>query len=438
VKTKQSLSSIIILSLFLILSLTPFIDTHLLGLYNEKRGFQAVALVLSLILIPKLSINKKYYIIFFLLILFASLSVIYSGNKLQSILNFLHFIMLIFFINLGFNLKAHINKLFFLLLFSNLFVVSYSLLNYLFYFIDSLPALPDGVLYGFYNIRFFNQYQVLCLPIIFYFLQNKKLSRVASTLLVLNLFLFLISGARGALLSCLIIITLGGYFKVLDRAVFVKIFKCCLVSLALFYLHIQLNTSTESVNYLTRVDSSGRVDIWQDLLSQLNIFNLIIGNGPGVYFMQNMALSHPHNSLLQFLYNWGGVVTLIITFFLFKLFKSCTFYIKHNNSEPEFNFCFLALYGLLAYSFVSGVIVMPIPQTFIFIFIGLTLSYLPLNLTTTNNSAIKSIGCYLLSAFYLFFVIMSYNCLDSSPYGPSFWSNGQLSFSECKLPYKEN
>lgn len=430
-------ASLYIISLFLVLSLIPFIDNYFVGLYNEKRAFQVIALLLSLAFIPKLSLDKKYHPILFLLVFCVSFSLLFSENKLQAILNFLHFTMLISFINLGFNLKDNVSKFFLLLFFCNLFVVSFSLLNYLFYYIDEIPPNPDGVLYGFYNIRFFNQFQVLCIPFVVHFLRNNKISRIATTLLVFNIFLLFISGARGALLSCIIMLALSGYLKLIDRATLFKIFYCCLISLFLFILHVWGNPTSESLNNISRVSSSNRVDIWFDLISQLSISNFIIGNGPGVYFTPSLGNSHPHNSFLQLLYNWGGVITVITLFFLFNLFRTCTFYIKNYKSEVEFNICFLALSGLTTYSFVSGVIVMPIPQTFIFVLLGLVLSHLPINTQISPKSVIKSVGYISLSIFYIFFVIISYNCLNSKPYGPNFWSNGQLSFSQCKLPYNK-
>ncbi len=61
-------ASLYIISLFLVLSLIPFIDSYVLGLYNEKRVFQVITLLLSLAFIPKLSLDKKYHLILFLLV----------------------------------------------------------------------------------------------------------------------------------------------------------------------------------------------------------------------------------------------------------------------------------------------------------------------------------------------------------------------------------
>ncbi|WP_193039016.1 O-antigen ligase family protein [Pseudoalteromonas nigrifaciens] len=425
-----------ILCSFLILSLFPTIDSYFLGLYNEKRGFQVAVLALSIILVPKIRLDKKYYSILVIIFFSALLSTTFSYNKLQAVLNFLHLILLINIINLGFTLQKNINKIFFLLFFSNLFVVCYSLLNYSFFIINQAQPYPDAILYGFYNIRFFNQFQVLCIPFIIYFLQHKELSRVAFTLLTLNIFLLLLSSARGAILASLVMLILGGYYQLINRKQLLQILKCSFISLILFSIYFLHHQDSESINYVIRTSSSLRVEIWSDLLSNLVLSNIFIGNGPGVYFSQEYGNSHPHNSVLQFLYNWGGIITTFVIILFFKIFQLCIRYTNANNI-PEFNICFLSLLGLLTYSLVSGVIVMPIPQTFIFVLIGILLSYLPLNLKVSNKSDKNIIIYSLLSLFYILFVILSYNCLNSKPYGPNFWSNGQLSFSQCKLPYNK-
>jgi len=426
--------SLYILSSFVILSLLPTIDSYFLGLYNEKRGFQVTALALSLIFIPKLNIDRKYYTILALIFLSAFFSALFSDNKLQTILNFLHFILLINMINLGFILQKNINKIFFLLFVSNLFVVCYSLLNYSFFIVEQAQPYPDAILYGFYNIRFFNQFQILCIPFVIYFLQHKKLSRAALILLTLNIFLFLLSSARGAILTSLVMLIFGRYYQLINRKQLLKILKCSFISLILFSIYFLYHQDPESINYVIRTSSSLRLEIWSDLLSNLTLSNIFIGNGPGVYFSQEYGNSHPHNSVLQLLYNWGGIITTSVIILFFKLFQLCLRYTNANNI-PEFNICFLSLLGLLTYSLVSGVIVMPIPQTFIFVLIGILLSYLPLNLKVSNKSEKNMIIYSLLSLFYILFVILSYNCLDSIPYGPNFWSNGQISFNQCKIMY---
>ena len=426
--------SLYILCSFLILSLFPTIDSYFLGLYNEKRGFQVAVLALSITLVPKLRLDKKYYSILVIIFFSALLSTIFSYNKLQAALNFLHLILLINIINLGFTLQKNINKIFFLLFFSNLFVVCYSLLNYSFFIINQAQPYPDAILYGFYNIRFFNQFQILCIPFVIYFLQHKELSRAAFILLILNIFLLLLSGARGAILASLVMFMFGSYYQLINRKQMLKILKCSFISLILFSIYLLYHQDSESINYVIRTSSSLRVEIWSDLLSSLALSNIFIGNGPGVYFSQEYGNSHPHNSVLQILYNWGGIITTFVIILFFKLFQLCIRY-TNNNNIPEFNICFLSLLGLLTYSLVSGVIVMPIPQTFIFILIGILLSYLPLDLKVSNKSEKNIIIYSLLSLFYIFFVILSYNCLDSTPYGPNFWSNGQVSFNQCKIMY---
>lgn len=424
--------SLLILFSFLLLSLLPNIDYYFLGMYNEKRGFQVATLVLSLIFIPKIKLDKRHYLFLVLITLLALLSITLSENKLQAILNFLHITLLVNLINLGFTLQKNIKKIIFLLFFSNLFVVCYSLLNYSFFALEQTQPYPDAILYGFYNIRFFNQFQIVCIPFIMYFIQHKELSRVASILLTLNIFLLLLSGARGTILASLIMFAFGSYYQLISKKQLIIILKCSFISLILFIIYVLHHQDPEVINYVVRTSSSLRKEIWGDLISKLTLSNIFIGNGPGVYFSEEHGNSHPHNSVLQILFNWGGIITIWVITLFFKFFKLSIKYTKSNNL-PEFNVCFLSLQGLLTYSVVSGVIVMPIPQTFIFVLVGVLISYLPLNLKLNNNYYDKVTIYALLSLVYILFVIMSYNCLDSKPYGPSFWSNGQISFSQCNI-----
>lgn len=421
-----------VLTIFLLLSLTPFIDIYFLGLYNEKRGFQIIFLIAALFLTPKLKLTKNKYNLLLLFIILTYTSVIFSSNKLQSLLNSLHFLLLLNLINFGFSLGKSINKLPFLIAIVNILAVSLSLLNYSFYILSNSQVTPDDILYGFYNIRFFNQFQVLCIPFIIYFLQHKQLSRVAFTLLTLNIFLLFLSGARGAIFASLVMLAIGGYYHLITKMQFLKILKCSLLALVLFSAHFLFSENNESINYLLRTSSSLRIEIWGDLLSHLKPFNILIGNGPGIYYSKEFGNSHPHNSIFQLLYNWGGVVTLSVIVFFIILFKYCIVYIR-KHYVPEFNTCLLALLALLAYSLVSGIIVMAIPQTFIFILVGILLFYLPLNLKANKSSRGKITLYFFIGVFYVFLAALSYTCVASFNYGPNFWSNGQISFSQCKI-----
>lgn len=430
----------ITLSIFLVICLTPFIDKYFLGLFNEKRAFQSILLIFcTLLYFHSIKLEKKPKLILISVLLLGLISTFLSKNILYSSLLYLHTTMLISLIILGYKIKGHDSILFYTILFSNVFLVSYSLLNYSFFILSNEVPLPDGVLYGFYNIRFFNQFQALSIPFIIYFLSHPNLHRVAKITLTFNFFLLLFSSARGASIAILVATLIYCYF--INRRMIKEILFCLLAAILIFLLHYFYVSFTHSAEYIIRTDSSRRYDLWLEIINNINFKTLLIGNGPGGYKSEIFDLGHPHNSILQILNNWGVIVLSILVWFTYKLIKKSLAFIKKNKDNNEFLIYFTSFLSLLIYSLVSGVIVMPIPQTFLFILVGILLGYLGYNLCEIKSKTHKTIALLLtliLTLFYAALVILSYNCLDSKPYGPNYWSNGQLSFEDCKLTYIED
>lgn len=430
----------LILSLFLIFCLIPFIDEYILGLYNEKRFFQSILLILCALLYFKpLNLEQKAKLLLFSILSLGFISALLSNNLLNSGLNYLHNIMLISLIFLGYKIKDNNSTLFYTILFSNIFILSFSLLNYYFFIMSGDKPSPDGVLYGFYNIRFFNQFQVLSIPFVIYFISHPKLQKVARVALTLNFFLLLFSSARGA--SATLFITLLIYCYFMNRSMIKEIIFCLLAAILLFLTHYAYLSFYHSAEYIIRTGSSKRYELWLELINNINLKTLLIGNGSGGYKSENFNLSHPHNSVLQILNSWGGIVLSILVFCIYKLIHHSLTFIKKNKYNNEFLTYFTSFMGLLIYSLVSGVIVMPIPQTFLFVFTGVLLRYLGYNLLKKKGNTHKKIVLtfiLIISLYYLLLVTLSYNCLEPKPYGPSFWSNGQLSFANCKLTYSED
>eukprot|EP01093_Parvamoeba_rugata_P011289 TRINITY_DN309_c0_g1_i8.p1 TRINITY_DN309_c0_g1~~TRINITY_DN309_c0_g1_i8.p1 ORF type:complete len:442 (+),score=13.35 TRINITY_DN309_c0_g1_i8:296-1621(+) len=436
----KSHSHHIALSIFLIACLTPFIDEYFFGLFNEKRAFQSILLSMcALFYFPSLKLEKKANLTLTLVLLLGLISTLLSNNLLHSSLSYLHATMLISLVFLGYKIKSDNSILFYTILFSNVFLVSYSLLNYSFFILSSEAPFPDGVLYGFYNIRFFNQFQALSIPFVIYFLSHPKLHRVANVTLTLSFFLLLFSSARGA--SIAILITTLIYCYSINRSMIKEVLLCLLAAILLFSLHYFYLSFYHSAEYIIRTGSSKRYELWLEVINNINLKTLLIGNGPGGYKSETFDFGHPHNSILQILNSWGAIVLSIAVWFIYKLITHSLAFINKNKDNNEFLTCFTSFVSLLIYSLVSGVIVMPIPQTFLFTLVGILLGYLGYNLYERKNNTEKKIALiitFAISLLYAALVILSYNCLDPKPHGPSFWSNGQLSFESCKLTYFED
>lgn len=405
--------------------------------YNLKRFIQVALITLStLLLAGTISIEKKWKILASTALFIGIISVLQSNNLLNSLLNFIHTYLLFNLILLGIYIKEKVNYLFYALFFSNLFLVCCSLLNYNFFLLDGELPNADGILYGFNNIRFFNQFQIVCIPIVIYFLNNKNLSRVAAILLTLNILLFFISGARGATLALFIGLIISFYYQLLSKQILFKIFGCSIAAALLFYMYISYHSDIITLAYTFRTSSSGRVAIWSDLISKLTFVNIFIGHGPGAYVSNEFRLSHPHNSVLQIVYNWGLIITLLVFSALLLLIKRSILQCIINKNQHN-NTCVLVVISLLTYSLVSGIIVMPMSQTFIFIFIGLLISFSDLKVSFQKRTKKHLVSVTVLAIIYVCTVALSYNCVTSAVFGPGFWSNGQFSFSECRIPFKE-
>lgn len=130
------------LSLFLILCLIPFIDEYFLGLYNEKRFFQSALLILcALLYFRPLDLEKRAKLLLFITFSLGFISSILSNNLLNSGLNYLHSMMLICLVFLGYKIKDNNSILFYTILFSNIFILSFSLLNYFFLYFQVINHL---------------------------------------------------------------------------------------------------------------------------------------------------------------------------------------------------------------------------------------------------------------------------------------------------------
>ncbi|MGB1292177.1 MAG: O-antigen ligase family protein, partial [Pseudoalteromonas sp.] len=148
--------------------------------------------------------------------------------------------------------------------------------------------------------------QVICIPILVYYFNSPKLKRLSTIFLTLNLTLLFITGARGALISVLIIFILGYILRVYSITTLKKLIYCIAMAIILFIINSLYFSSNSSIEYTLRTTSSGRVEIWLDLISNLKFKNVFIGNGAGAYKNEVFNVSHPHNSILQILYNWGA------------------------------------------------------------------------------------------------------------------------------------
>jgi hypothetical protein len=143
--------------------------------------------------------------------------------------------------------------------------------------------------------------------------------------------------------------------------------------------------------------------------------------------------SHPHNSLIEILNEWGGVALVSCIAVIFTTLKESITYLKKHKNDVLTESIFYSFTIGIIYSLFSGVHVMPVSQTLLFIMWGLLLGRVNLMHQTPIyiNRYLKfllislfTIACF----FYLQKALQIYNNIDPDKgyiYGPRFWSVGQ-------------
>lgn len=445
----MSLEKFIILllfSLFFLLSLVPLIPITSYDYHNHQRISQIFFLLcINFLFIycflsnndsPKrLSQNKRHFPLFITFIFSGCLSSLMSMEQSFSLLYTFHISLLIltmYYVS-TINDKKPVLFIIYALLITHTSLVLICLLNIIFTLSEQQPLNPYIIYSGFINIRFFNQVQVFVLPFLVLLLKFKSIQRIVFIILFLNLLLIFIGQARGALLSFLA-------FSIFALALKTTLKKQVRIGLVCFFLSCITFYGLDSLNRggaeILRTSSSGRIDLWFNTLSNLSLKHLFIGNGPGVFEMSlgsSAPFSHPHNSLIEILNEWGLIALICILIVVFKTFKEAIAHLKKYKKDIITESLFYSFAIGITYSLFSGVHVMPVSQTLLFIMWGLLLGRInkKSNQSLTINKYLKAlIAILFIFAWYLYLqkAISIYNNIDPDKgyiYGPRFWSVGQ-------------
>lgn len=331
------------------------------------------------------------------------------------------------------NDKRSILFIIYALLIAHTSLILICLLNIIFTLSEQQPLNPYIIYSGFINIRFFNQVQVFILPFLVLLLKFKSIQRIVFIILFLNLLLIFIGQARGALLSFLAISIFALALKTtLKKQVLIGL-VCLALSCITFYALDSLNKGGAEI---LRTSSSGRIDLWFNTLSNLSLKHLFIGNGPGVFEMSlgsSAPFSHPHNSVIEILNEWGLIALICILTVVFTTFRKAITHLKQHKKDIITESLFYSFAIGITYSLFSGVHVMPVSQTLLFIMWGLLLGRVDKKRgqSISINKDLKALVTILfVFAWYLYLqkAISIYNNIDPDKgyiYGPRFWSVGQ-------------
>ncbi|WP_444930056.1 O-antigen ligase family protein [Microbulbifer sp. SSSA002] len=420
--------------------------------YDFKRSSQIVLIsLLSFILavtnpwgdLFKNSDTRTCKNIFILIFILLFMGALFSENTPQSLFESLHWALLFSIFLSGYYIQkaALVEKLIFVLLFLHSCLIFKSSI----YFVLDVyltGSIRPSVFYPFVvSIRFFNQIQAFFIPCLVMFILHPRWGSLAVVLLFINLFLALSGGARGLLLSVLATGVIAFLFlrncrRYIVWALLVFLAVCFFYGALLYILNVEFVQGADSP---FRTHSSGRIYMWQELVENMSAAHLILGAGPGAYAFTDFIRyeGHPHNSILQFLYEWGGVATCCLIYLAALILHRCFKVIKHEAEEKAqvLKGVFLSSICAGIYSLLSGIIVMPIPQTLMLMYMGI-LWWLTPPVSHQGEVVLKiSVFTRILSSMLILIILFVYifmsiyylsqqsnNSIDSR--GPRFWLNG--------------
>ncbi|MFS1424483.1 O-antigen ligase family protein [Shewanella sp. 10N.286.48.B5] len=255
------------------------------------------------------------------------------------------------------------------LLFSIFTFVKY-ILFLIFSYTDAQNFNIHGLVSGYVNVRFFNQLQVMVIPLLFFPFFNQHLRNfraVALGVMSLHWAVLLQTEARGGIISLLLSSCIILYFlpKNYRKQMFFNLLKTVSIGICLWLVFIIIIPYwlMDSVTFQIRTSSSGRLDLWLYILDVITD-RIWFGFGPMSFAWAEgrpLANTHPHNLVMQLLYEYGFLICVVcLSWVINRGYKQ----LKFSCQLQSLSFLPVS-YGVIAgliYSLVSGVAVMPFAQ----------------------------------------------------------------------------
>ena len=289
-------------------------------------------------------------------------------------------------------------------------------------------------IFGFVNPRFLNHMQVWSVLPVAYIavigMQRQHKTFLPRLMLALIFATSFATDARGVLLSMslgfIVLMTLDAsrrrhWWTLLWQSLITG-FLVKYALLAPFPQYVFGDTSLVAPEI--RTTSSGRLDMWLDLLAKVNWY----GYGGDTYACEGLDFAGPHNSFLNVLYHWGiaafAAYSLLVALLLHKLTR-----IRHKATLVA---GVSVLVGI-CYSILSGVLVTPLSQLLAVCNLALFWGLLCRNfgdkkhITKTNKLShlLITVSCMLTIALVSYRVLLRvehYPTLDQETvYKPQFW-----------------
>ncbi|MBU2863592.1 O-antigen ligase family protein [Reinekea forsetii] len=248
------------------------------------------------------------------------------------------------------------------------------LIQYSFVLISPLDWNIQVLAVGFDNVRFLNQCQSFLFPLficlMFYESRAIRVSSYFSAAFTIAFALY--ANGRGLILVLIfesllmsIYIAYSQKNPIKNVLLLVKIWLVGLFFYTLLWKFIPSLIWTEVNGSSLLKGDGGRATIWKEALliwREYPFFGIggMAYSDPRFDFTYN--LSHPHNSVLQVLLEYGLVGFVFSLFFFILFLIRAIKYFLIFDFQKHYPYIFLALLGGSALSLVSGVIVMPLSQ----------------------------------------------------------------------------
>ncbi|WP_434939339.1 O-antigen ligase family protein [Shewanella sp. HL-SH8] len=319
------------------------------------------------------------------------------------------------------------------LLFSVFTLVKY-ILFLIFSYLDAQNFDIHGLISGYVNVRFFNQLQVMIIPMLFlpFFKQNLAKFRTGTFIVIaLHWMVLLQTEARGGMLSLILAVTLLSCFlcKENRRSFIYPLLQTMLVGICLWIVFIIIIPYwlMDSANFQIRTSSSGRIDLWLYVLTSIPD-SLWLGFGPMSFAWAEgkpLLNAHPHNAIVQLLYEYGVITCILGSAWVFSRMYNRLNILKQAKNISIMPIVYAVLSGLI-YSLFSGVAVMPFAQLlFVFLLvIQIQDGSRNINQVAVSVRVMLFLSVTLISCFFL----CSYKHLElNTALFPRIWVNGLLS-----------
>lgn len=326
--------------------------------------------------------------------------------------------------------------------------------SYVGIFIQGNPLILPEPFSGFSSIRFFNQFQIWTLPLMVLplLLYPRFFVSIRWLLIILAIgwwVLLLASQSRGAQLA----IALAGTATLLifrkDAWPVIKANLLAAISgwLTYYLLFVYAPNSETKTRLAQLTEDPARLQLWELALNMI-ADNPWLGVGPMHYaYYPNTIAAHPHNALLQIAAEWGlPVAIILVVLTCWGLAAWCTSFFKNremleeNGQRHLWIALFFSITAGLAYSMVSGVIVMPLSQAMFSVIAGLMLGlyYLPApaSAASTSQTTILRLITGIAMAGLLWTVVPDIVLrmeMETPPsqgnivtFGPRFWQEGGI------------